>query len=206
MIDPGRYDGRNERREQNRLAALDAVIDLFGENNLEPSPQEVAQRSGVSIRSVYRYYSDPDELLRAAIERHHERIAPLIPVPGLGEGPLDERVDRIIHARLRLYAATAATARGARMASRRSEEIRHQQVTLQRELRLQVERHFERELTALRPHEASVVAQTIDLLFQLESLDYFRVDRRLSRQATADALRVVILRLLGVGDHDDGSS
>ena len=57
-------DGRTARRDRNRDAVLDAVLDLFGEDSLAPAPAEVAERSGVSLRSVYRYYEDRDALYR----------------------------------------------------------------------------------------------------------------------------------------------
>jgi len=70
-------DGRSARRDRNRLAVLDAVIELFSEGVLEPTPDDVAARVGLSARSVYRYFVDRDALLRAAIDRSFERVMPL---------------------------------------------------------------------------------------------------------------------------------
>src|SRR5205814_1922909 len=89
-----------------------------------PSPEEVAQRSGVSLRSVYRYYSQPPELLRAAMDRHLEQVLPLREIDAIGEGPFEARVDRFVDARLRLYEAIAPAARAARMASIHNELLR----------------------------------------------------------------------------------
>ena len=87
-------DGRTARRDRNRDLVLGAVIELFREHQLAPSVSEVARRSGVSLRSVYRYFDDFDALVRAAIDQHQTAIAPLRQIPDLGVGPLDERVVR----------------------------------------------------------------------------------------------------------------
>ncbi len=107
-------DGRTARRDRNRDLVLDAVIDLFGEGRLSPNATDVATRSGVSLRSVYRYFEDQDALVRAAIARHAERIAPLLEVPDPGEGPLDDAGDP-----LRRRTACGSTTRRRRRLGRR---------------------------------------------------------------------------------------
>ena len=87
---------RSAIRDRNREAVLDAVLDLFSEDNLSPGPEEVAERAGLSVRSVYRYFDDHDALSRAAIERQLERRGPLLLFPAIGEGPLDDRIDRFV--------------------------------------------------------------------------------------------------------------
>ena len=69
----GEVDGRVARRERNRTAVLDAVLEMFGEESLFPTIEQASKRSGLSLRSVYRYFADPDELLEAAIRRNIER-------------------------------------------------------------------------------------------------------------------------------------
>ena len=49
-------DGRLARRDRNRIAVLDAAIELFAEGVLDPTPDDVATRAGISARSVYRYF------------------------------------------------------------------------------------------------------------------------------------------------------
>ena len=97
-------DGRSAIRDRNRDAVLDAVLDLFSEDNLSPGPDEVALRAGLSVRSVYRYFEDHDALSRAAIDRQLERLAPLLLIAAIGEGPLDGRITRFVEARIRLQA------------------------------------------------------------------------------------------------------
>ena len=58
-------DGRTARRDRNRDAVLDAVIELFTEGHVGLVAADVAERSGVSLRSVYRYFDDLEALARA---------------------------------------------------------------------------------------------------------------------------------------------
>ncbi|HEY8057438.1 MAG TPA: hypothetical protein VID94_01740, partial [Acidimicrobiales bacterium] len=77
MAEPQRLDGRRARREQNVDAVVDAMLDLLGEGRLTPGAAAVAERSGVSLRSVFRYFDDMDSLTERAIARQMERAAPL---------------------------------------------------------------------------------------------------------------------------------
>lgn len=189
-------DGRSVRRERNQTAVLDAVIELFAEDMLAPRPEDVAKRSGVSLRSVYRYFSDPEELLRAAMTRHMERTAPLMQLDRAGEGALDDRIERFVDMRLRLYEAVAPVARAARVAGSRNEVVGAQYERALRHLRDLVELQFAPELRTMRPAARRAVVDGIDSMLQLESYDY--LVRTLGRDAAAVAAtqREVLRRLL----------
>ena len=133
-------DGRSAIRDRNRDAVLDAVLDLFSEDNLSPGPEEVAERAGLSVRSVYRYFDDHDALSRAAIERQLERLAPLLLLPAIGEGGLDHRISRFVEARLRLQAAAGPALRATRMRATFDPIVRDQFESDRTSLREQIER------------------------------------------------------------------
>ncbi|HAP77906.1 MAG TPA: TetR/AcrR family transcriptional regulator, partial [Acidimicrobiaceae bacterium] len=42
---------------------------LYRSGNFDPSIDEIATRSGVSARSVFRYFDDVDDLANAAIDQ-----------------------------------------------------------------------------------------------------------------------------------------
>jgi AcrR family transcriptional regulator len=165
-------DGRRARRDRNRTAVLDAVIELFSEGHLQPRPEDVAERSGVSLRSVYRYYSDRDQLRRAAMERHLEGVAPLFEPPGVGDGSLRTRIARFVDARLALHAAIAPAARAARLAMSSNEVVRARYEAAQDQLRRQTDQQFAPELAAMAPAQRSASALAIDVLVQIEGLDH----------------------------------
>lgn len=189
-------DGRTARRDRNQLSVLDAVLALFREDNLQPKPEEVAARSGVSLRSVYRYYSEPTQLLEAAMARHLELVEPFWQMPGIGHGGLEDRVDRFIAARSELYERLAPTARAARLASVNNPLIRAQFERGRLRLRTQVVEQFAPELSSLTGDEREATTNALDALFQLDGFEYYRVHRGLTPVEAARLLRIAVLKLL----------
>ena len=58
-----------------RAKVIEAVIDLIGEVGAEAiQMRDVAQRSGVALGTVYRYFSSKDHLLAAALEDWQKRL------------------------------------------------------------------------------------------------------------------------------------
>ncbi len=189
-------DGRVARRDRNRLAVLDAMLELFTEDNLNPGPEDVAHRCGLSPRSVYRYFEDREALLHAAIERHLEVLAPLYLIHSIGEGALDGRIETFVTARLRLYEAVAATARATRLAASSNEIMREQEALTRSALREQVERQFAPELHALAASSRRSKFAAIDALCQFETLDHYRRHRRFSSTQTAALISDTLRDLL----------
>jgi AcrR family transcriptional regulator len=175
VADATAVDGRTARRDRNRELVLDAVIALFTEDQLAPNAADVARRSGVSLRSVYRYFEDQDALMRAAIDRHAERVAPLWEVPELGEGPLDRRIARLVECRIRLYEAAAPTARAALARASVNPLLREQMERARGRLREQTEAMFAPELRAMSPAERKATLAPVDALLQFESAEHLRV-------------------------------
>jgi AcrR family transcriptional regulator len=189
-------DGRTARRDRNRVAVLDAVLELFSEGDLRPSPERVATRSGVSLRSVYRYVADRSDLLRAAIDRHLERVQPLFVIDDVGEGTTSERVDRFVAARMRGYEAIAPTARASRLSAGTNVIIRDQLDRARRILGTQLEQHFAAELDACEPRQRRAMLAAADALTQIETIDLYRVHRGYSATQTHELLVSALRSLL----------
>ncbi len=163
MTERAVIDGRTARKDRNRLAVLDAVLELFTEGDLIPSPEAIAHRSGVSLRSVYRFLGDKRDLVQAAIERHLERVGPLFALEPIGEGPFAQRVEQFVTARLRLYQAIAPTARAAQArvrmrATPASEVIKESLMARRMLLRVQLSRHFATEFGAFGQRADAILA------------------------------------------------
>ncbi len=196
VADPTETDGRTARRDRNRDLVLDAVIELFAEDQLTPNAADVAARSGVSLRSVYRYYEDLDALVRAAIARHVARVEPLLEVPDPGVGPLDERVARFVACRMRLYEAVAPTARAALLRAPVNHYLRERLERVRETLRRQTEAMFAPELSGMSGAERRAVSGAADTLLQFESAEHLRVRLGYSPAQTADILRRTLTALL----------
>jgi len=78
-------------RAENRVQLfLDAALELMNSNSGEFTVQEVAERSGQSLRTFYQYFAGKHELLLALFEDSiTSATAHLQEVIAQGEGPLD---------------------------------------------------------------------------------------------------------------------
>jgi AcrR family transcriptional regulator len=200
MTERAVVDGRTARKDKNRLAVLDAVLELFTEGDLTPSPESIAHRSGVSLRSVYRFLADSKDLVHSAIERHLERVGPMFVLEPLGEGSFDERVETFVTARIRLYQAIAPTARAAQARTRMratpvSEVIRESLNARRGLLRVQLSRHFAPELSGFGAAADAILAAA-DALTQIETIDWYLVDGGYTLAQARDALVTGLRRLL----------
>ncbi|MEM9650812.1 MAG: TetR/AcrR family transcriptional regulator [Actinomycetota bacterium] len=190
-------DGRSARRERNIDAVLDAVIDLFTAGDLFPTVEQVSKRSGLSVRSVYRYFPDPASLRDAAIRRHRARSESLAHLSAIGQGPLDHRIEEFVAMRLRLHNGIGAAYRATVYNAPRHSSLQEQLARNRSELRDQFEQQFRAELSTLPPSERRAVVTAGDILTQLDSIDVLRFHRGLSVAKTTEALRVGLQRLLG---------
>ncbi len=192
----GRTDGRAARRQRNVDAVLDVVIELFGEDALFPTIEQVAQRSGLSLRSLYRYFADQSELLEAAIGRQQGIIRQLSHLPAIGQGPLDERIRSFVSTRLSVYDAVGHVMRASLANAPHHPRIRHQLQTGRNNQRGQFEMQFAPELAGRKPADRDAVLAAGDLLTQLESIDFLRRHRRLTVAEATTVLTTALHSLL----------
>jgi TetR/AcrR family transcriptional regulator of autoinduction and epiphytic fitness len=193
---PSRVDGRTARRDRNRDSVMDAVIELFTEGRIPPSAPEVAERSGVSLRSVYRYFDDHDDLITTAMARHVERNEPLFELDTTTSAPLTARVERLLDARLALYAAVADTMRVAIIRSGDIPGIAEQLATRRGQLRQQTAELFAPELAATDAPTAQAVLGAVDALTQFEAPEHLRTIGNMSMDEVRSTLVIAVLRLL----------
>jgi AcrR family transcriptional regulator len=189
-------DGRTARRERNQLAALDAAFELFSEGNALPSIEEVAGRSGVSLRSMYRYFTDTHQLHVLALARRAAVAEPLFRLDRLGEGSLPDRVARLVDQRLGLYEEMAPAIRMAFAISPSLPAVREQVEARKELLSTQLREHFAAELDPLPAAKRDSVRMCVEVLCQFESVERMRVEGGLSRARTRATLRLGVRALL----------
>jgi AcrR family transcriptional regulator len=185
-------DGRRLRRERNREAVIDALVQLFDEGSYQPTTDEIAERAGLSPRSLFRYFDDIDDLNRAAVERELARAQPLLEVGISADAPTADKIDGIVEARLRMWEAVEPAARAARLNAFRRPVIAAQLADGRTFLRRQLRALFAAELAGDR---ASLLG-AIEVLTSFESYDLLRIDQRLSRAKTVSTLTSALRALL----------
>ena len=156
-------DGRVARRQRNIDAVLDVVAEMFVEEAMFPTIEQVAQRSGLSLRSLYRYFADPGELLEAAIKRTDERGRELARLHSIGQGPLDQRIEDFVTMRIRLYEAVGQVFRATAANAARHPRIRDERTRSRNLLREQFELQFAPELAAKKPADREAAMSAGDM-------------------------------------------
>ncbi len=189
-------DGRAARRERNIDNVLDVVIEMFAEESLFPTIEQAAKRSGLSLRSLYRYFADPGELLEAVIKRNREVVADDVHLSSIGQGPLLTRVDGFIAMRMRLHERIGPVYRATVANAALNSRIRDELAATRNDLRAQFELQFAPELNERRRSDRVAVLSAGDVITQLESIDFLRRHRQLTVAETEDSLRIVLLAIL----------
>lgn len=166
-----RVDGRRARRERNRAAVIDALLSLIDENHLPPSTDDIAERAGVSVSSLFRYFESLDDLQEQTIQRHFERFAPRFEIAAIGAGSLADRIDRLVDARMTLYRSIAPVARLARSRRLENPRIADTLAGIRARFARQIRDHFAPELATLPRADGNDVVVLIDTLTSFESWD-----------------------------------
>ncbi|RKR85995.1 TetR family transcriptional regulator [Micromonospora pisi] len=111
---PARVDGRTARAERTRAAIVEAHLALISEGDLRPTGERIAERAGVSLRTLWTNFKDMETLFEASGERLlQQQDAAYRPISA--ELPLAKRVDAYCRQRARLLQLIAPSARAAQM-------------------------------------------------------------------------------------------
>jgi AcrR family transcriptional regulator len=176
-------DGRLQRSERSRELIADALYELIGEGNLEPTAQQVADSAGVGIRTVFRLFSDMDALHATLNVRLAAEVAPMLrdgPAEGAG---LRERAELLVADRAALFERVGLYMRATNRSRGRSAFLAAEYRKLVVRLR---ERLF-RWLPELRSAPPELV-EALDQATSFEAWDRLRSDQRLSRPRAQAAM------------------
>lgn len=189
-------DGRMARRQRNLDAVLDVVLEMFAEDMMFPSIEQASKRSGLSLRSLYRYFADPGELVEAAIKRSQAQAAELSHLAKIGQGPFEQRLDDFVSMRLRLYETNGPMFRATVHNAANHPRVRDELHENRRLLREQFELQFGPELEAMSTRARSSAAEAGNALTQIDSIDLLRRVRNLTKAEADHVLRDALRALL----------
>jgi AcrR family transcriptional regulator len=188
-------DGRSVRSQKTRTRVLDALLGLVREGNPRPTAREIAERAGVSLRSVYVHFDDLEDLFIAAAQRQLELVADLyVKVPA--KGTLRERANALMDVRSRFYEATTPVRRAAELHAPASKAL----TTFLRDMhaagRRDLERVFARELDSFPPDQRRGRVATLAAISGSAAWHEMRTAGRLDVAAARTATVEAIISLL----------
>jgi AcrR family transcriptional regulator len=189
-------DGRRLRRDRNREAVVQALLELYNEGNLAPSVEEIAMRSGVSARSLFRYFDDVDDLCRAAIDQQQHAVRHLVPVDCDPSSPFAERVAALVRQRAELFETIESVATVSRLRAPFQLVVADGLTEGRAFLRSQIAGLFAHELRQLPPAAAASRLAAADVVASFESWRLLRDDQRLDRSRASAAMADALVALL----------
>ena len=193
--EPG--DGRALRRVRNQDAVVTAILALLDDGEAQPTAHQVSQRSGVSMRSIFRLFDDMDALHRAAIDRQIERITPMLtPLPT--EGPAADRIAALVGNRAEIFEAIAPVRRLALRLAPQSPPIRHELARIGRYFRDQVTAVFDAEIQG-RVDDEAVLLEALDAATSWDAWERLRVGQGLDAAGAAAVVTVTLAALVRRG-------
>jgi AcrR family transcriptional regulator len=190
-------DGRVLRSEHSRELIAGALFELVGEGHPEPTAQQVAERAGVAIRTVFRLFSDMEALYATLDARLLAEVMPMLRDAPPEGAELSERATALVADRAALFERVAPYKRASNLKRGRSPFLAEQHRTLVRQLRARLLRW----LPELRDAPADLV-EALDQVTSFEAWDRLRSDQRLGRPRARAAMERAVKAL--VNELKDG--
>jgi TetR/AcrR family transcriptional regulator of autoinduction and epiphytic fitness len=184
----GVLDGRAARAERSRRLVVEAMLDLLDEGAVDPTAKQVADRAGVSLRTVFHHFQSMEavftECWKLQLQRHWSqgslpRVAPV--------GPLADRIEQAVMGRARLYEAVAGPRRAAMYRAQESPILAKGLKESATGLRRLLAETFAPELDA--DAEPDVLLDALDVALSFEAWDRLRRQEGRDAEATTTVLR-----------------
>jgi TetR/AcrR family transcriptional regulator, regulator of autoinduction and epiphytic fitness len=188
-------DGRTVRAERTRQGLVDALLALLDEGRVRPTAAEIAERAGVSERSVFQHFPDRETLFEAVAREQYERIIPTL-VPIDTTLPLQERIEQFVAQRAHLYERIGGVRRAALLIEHESPSVAGWLTTARKAKAAEAERVFRRELEAIPGDEREPIRAALVALCAWGSWESWRIHQRLSVARARAALAAGIAALL----------
>lgn len=183
-------DGRVQRSQRSRQDIIDAMLSLMKGGNYIPTAQQVADAAGISIRTVFRHFSEMELLYqeidvacRPAYEASFENLD--------YSGSLEERVVRSINARIDCYVETLYLEKATHALIWRSEFLQKCYGDNQRRLR--------KNLEAMLPELKKLNTQSreaADAVTSFEFFDRLRDHQGLTTRACSQLMSELLLNII----------
>jgi AcrR family transcriptional regulator len=187
-------DGRTARAVRTKDAIVDATLALIDEGDLRPTGPRIAERAGVSVRSIFQHFDDLDALFSAVGERVVVRIAGLI-TPIDSSAPLAERTSAFLDQRATVVESLTPVLRAALVHAASSTVIRGQFENGHQFLVAQIEETFAPEIAAAGSH-GTVLRDGLVVALSWPSWDLLRGAQGLSVAEAREVAATIVRSLL----------
>jgi TetR/AcrR family transcriptional regulator, regulator of autoinduction and epiphytic fitness len=192
----GAKDGRTVRAERTRQALVDALFGLLDDGELRPTAERIAERAGVSERSVFQHFPDREALFEAVARQQYERVFSALEPVDLSLS-LHARLDAFVVQRARLLEESGSVRRAALLLEHESEVVAGWLESWRRAAATEVERVFRHELEEQERGERAVLLGALVSAASGPVWEGYRLHQRMSAERARAAMRRTLATLLG---------
>jgi AcrR family transcriptional regulator len=188
-------DGRAARSHRTRRAIVDAMRALHAEGDLRPTAPRVAERAGVSLRTVWQQFADMETLLVEAGRRDHEILRSLV-ARIEPDQPLAERIALFVRQRSRVLEEMSPSWRAALIHEPFSEQLRRNKARMIAVAKAELEMVFALELTQLAGKKRQRLLDALHAVSIWSFWESLRADLGLGPRQAQDLLGATFTALL----------
>lgn len=194
MAEGGKVDGRRARGLRTRDAIVSALMDLVAGGDIAPTAQRIADRAGVSVRSVYQHFTDVEGLYADASARTFDWVLSMSKEVD-PSWPLDRRIEEFAIARAMTLEMLTPFSRASRLIEPTSAAIRQNRLVMQRWGQDRVDRIFATELDRLEGPPRACLLGALDTISSAEAWEHLRTSGH-SVKSARQVMRTGVAALL----------
>jgi TetR/AcrR family transcriptional regulator, regulator of autoinduction and epiphytic fitness len=188
-------DGRVARSYRSRRAIVEAMRGLHAEGDLRPTAPRVAERAGVSVRTVWQQFADMEALLVEADRRDEEILRSLMKRIDPGQ-PLATRVELFTGQRARILERMTPSWRAARIHAPFSAELTRSKARTLALARADLEEVFAPELAELAGDKRQQLSDSLHAVSIWSYWESLRTEVGLGPRQARQILRANVTALL----------
>ena len=168
---------------------------LHAEGDLRPTAPRVAERAGVSLRTVWQQFADMETLLVEANRRDNEILQTLMKQIDPDQ-PLDARVALFAGQRAQILEQMTPSWRAARLQAPFSDELRRNKAQTLAMARAQLETVFAPELTKLAAKKRQELCEALHAVTIWSFWESLRTELGLGLEQAGNLVRATVSALL----------
>jgi TetR/AcrR family transcriptional regulator of autoinduction and epiphytic fitness len=195
-------DGRLARSQRTRRAIVDALRSLHADGDLRPTAPRVADRAGVSLRTVWQHFDDLESLFveggRRDVEIAQTFVRPVDPLL-----PVAERAAAIVEQRARMFESMAPTWRAARLQEPFSPQIQTNRDRLVAMGREQLQLVFAPELAGVMGGDRTRLLDTLHVTTSWTVWESLRTELKMSPAGAREVVVRLVHALLAIEEHEE---
>ena len=196
--EPTPRDGRAARALRTRQAVADALLCLLEEGELRPTSRMIAEKAGVSERTIFQHFEDLETLFCVAASRLGNRIFRNLDFIS-SDGPFEQRLKAYLDELVYLHETVTPVRRASRLHESFSPVLDRSLRSWRDALRKGIDLVFVEELTRLVPEQRPAVREGLALVAAWSSWENMRGHSGFSLEEARDVLEVTFRLMLG---HD----